>query len=326
MKRLIIIFSIIVLLSGCIQNQNNDNDINQGIDVNIVALNGPTAMGLINFIDKSNNKEITTNNYKFTIKKSIDEVTTMIAKNQVDIATVPANLASILYNNTKENIQVLAINTLGVLYILENGNTIKDINDLKGKTIYAAGKGATPEYVLNKILDQAGILDSITIEYKSEQIEVMNALLNKPNAIAMLPQPVATNAKIKNKDINIALDLTKIWEQLSIKGSIITGVTIINKEFAKNNPIVVEDFLTNYQDSVNLINNDIEQGSTLVEKYDIIPKPIALQAIPLCNITLIKNKQMYDDLSSYLKVLYQQNPKSIGGSLPKENFYYNINE
>ncbi len=292
------------------------------VDVSAVALNGPTAMGMVKFMNDAESGAITSNNYTFSIETAIDVVTPMIVKGEVDIAAVPTNVASVLYNNSEGGVKVLAINTLGVLYIAESGETVQSIEDLAGKTIYASGKGATPEYALNEILAANGLTDSVTIEWKTEQAEVVAALAAEENAIAMLPQPFATTAQTQNENIRIALDLTEIWDNSEINGTLITGVIVANTAFADENPEAVADFMAKYEESVNFVNSNVEEGAALVGGYEIVPEAVALKAIPECNITYVAGAEMKEMLSGYLNVLFEQNPAAVGGALPDDMFYY----
>ena len=243
------------------------------IDVDIMALKGPTAMGLVEMMENSD--------YNFSIVASVDEVSPKLLQGETDIAAIPANLASVLYNKTEGEIQVLAINTLGVLYIVENGETIQSAADLKGKTIYASGKGATPEYALNYILSSNGINPEtdVTIEWKSEHSECVAALASQENSVAMLPQPFVTTAQAKNSQIRTALDLTKEWDALQKDGeqksSMITGVVVARKEFAEENPEEIQEFLNEYHTSVDYVNENVKDAAQLIEKYDIVPAAVA---------------------------------------------------
>jgi NitT/TauT family transport system substrate-binding protein len=294
-----------------------------------MALKGPTAMGMVSFMDEVDSGAITDNNYTFEIAASIDEVTPKLVQGDADIAAVPANMASVLYNNTDGDIQVLAINTLGVLYIVESGNTVTSVADLKGKTIYASGKGATPEYALNYILSENGINPDtdVTIEWKSEHAECLSALLAEDNAIAMLPQPFVTTAQTKSDNINVVLDLTEEWDKLQsdtdTPSALLTGVVVVRSDFATENPQAVSAFMEHYKDSVEYVNENIDEAADLIEKYDIVTAQIAKKALPACNITFIEGTEMKEKLSGYLEVLYNQNEKSIGGALPNDDFYYN---
>lgn len=290
------------------------------IDVDIMALKGPTAMGLVEMMENSD--------YNFSIVASVDEVSPKLLQGETDIAAIPANLASVLYNKTEGEIQVLAINTLGVLYIVENGEIIQSAADLKGKTIYASGKGATPEYALNYILSSNGINPEtdVTIEWKSEHSECVAALASQENSVAMLPQPFVTTAQAKNSQIRTALDLTKEWDALQKDGeqksSMITGVVVARKEFAEENPEEIQEFLKEYHTSVDYVNENVKDAAQLIEKYDIVPAAVAEKALPACNIVCIDGEEMKEKLSGYLEVLNAQNPQAVGGEIPENDFYY----
>lgn len=294
------------------------------ISANVAALKGPTAMGMVKLMDDQEaNDEL-----NFTIAAAADEITPKLIQGEFDIAAVPANLASVLYNNTEGKVQVLAVNTLGVLYIVESGDTVHSVEDLRGKTIYCSGKGSTPEYALSYMLSQNGIdpETDVTIEWKSEHSECVAALAAEENAIAMLPQPFVTTAQTKNENIRVALDLTEEWEKVSStsenSATLITGVVVARKEFVEANPEVVNAFLAAYKESVDYVTSDIDGAAALVGKYDIVPEAVAKKALPECNITFIAGEEMKTALSSYLQTLFDQNPKAIGGTMPGDDFYY----
>ncbi len=332
MKKIFSLVLALLLISGC--STTNEETVfeatptptpvvaNEPVDITINALKGPTAMGLVSFMDQVENGEIVDNNYQFEILSSIDEIVTKLTKGEIDIAAVPANLASTIFNSTNGEIQVVALNTLGVLYIIENSNTISSIADLEGKTIYATGKGATPDLALSYLLDAHGLTDKVTIEWKSEAAEVLSAIIADENAVAMLPEPFVTTALSKNENLNVALDLTEEWENTDTDSALVTGVLVARKEFINDNPDAIETFLTHYEDSVNFINEDVEEGAKLVGKYEIVSEDVALVAIPKCNIVYITGEEMQEKLSGYLEVLFNQNPKTIGNALPTDEFYY----
>ena len=323
MKFAVVLMLGTMLLTGCNAEKKASAE---SVIVHVTALKGPTAMGMVDFMDKSEKGEIKDNDYQFEIVAAVDEVTPKLVQGKTDIAAVPANFASVLYNNTNAEVQVLAINTLGVIYIVESGDAISDVSDLKGRTIYASGKGATPEYALNYILTQNGIdpEKDVTIEWKSEHAECLSALMADENAIAMLPQPFVTTAQTKSEKIRVALDLTEEWDKLGSDSGLLTGVVVARKEFVEQNPDAVQAFLEHYEVSVNYVNKNIKDAATLIEKYDIVPAPVAVKAIPNCNIMFITGVEMKQKLSGYLKVLSEQNPKAIGGSLPADDFYYGL--
>lgn len=292
--------------------------------VRIGALKGPTAMGMVKMMADTAESGA----YEYTIAAAIDEITPKIVQGQLDITAVPANLASVLFNNTKGQVQVLAINTLGVLYIVESGDTVKTMEDLRGKTIYASGKGATPEYALHYLLTANGIHPEtdITIEWKAEHAECVAALAATPNAIAMLPQPFVTTAQMKNEGIRVALDMTAEWDKAQADAenpsALITGVVVARKGFVEQNPQAVAAFLDAYKASVDFVNSNVDEASALIEQYDIVPAAVAKKALPACNITFIEGADMQQKLSGYLKMLFEQNPKPIGGAIPDDSFYF----
>ena len=296
--------------------------------VNVLALKGPTAMGMVSLMDQADQGEITEETYDFQIVASPDEVSPAIAQGTADIAAVPANLASVLYQKTNGGVQVLTINTLGVLYLVENGDEVQSVSDLKGKTIYASGKGATPEYALNYILKENGLTPGkdVQIEWKSEHTECVAALAEHEDAAALLPQPFVTTAQSKNDSLRVALDLTEEWDKIQKdnggNSSLVTGVTVVRTQFAQEHPEIVEDFMERYQESVSYVNEHIEEAAKLIGDYDIVPEEIAKKALPECNIVYIDGAEMKEKLSSYLEVLEQENPQAVGGVLPADEFYY----
>lgn len=296
--------------------------------VNVMALKGPTAMGMVQLMDNAEAGPVNGNSYTFTIAASADEVTPKLVQGEADIAAVPANLASVLYNNTVGQVQVLAINTLGVLYIVENGDSVQTVSDLAGKTIYASGKGSTPEYALNYILSENGIDPEadVTIEWKSEHSECVAALASDEDGIAMLPQPFVTTAQTQNENLRIALDLTEEWDALQADAetpsALLTGVVVVRTAFAEEHPEAVNAFLDSYRESVDYVNANVTDAAALIEKYDIVTAAVAEKALPYCNITFIEGSEMQEKLSGYLNVLYEQNPTSVGGALPADDFYY----
>lgn len=285
--------------------------------MNIGALKGPTAMGMAQMLYNEN--------YNVSIVASPDEIVPMIVQGQIDIAAVPANLAAVLYQKTEKQVAVLAVNTLGVLYLVENGDSIQSVEDLKGKTIYASGKGATPEYALNSVLEANGIdpASDVTIEYKSEHAEVVAALAADNTAIGLLPQPFVTTALAKNDQLRVALDLNELWEDGKDDGSkLVTGAVIVRNEFLEEHKDDVNVFMDAYKKSVDFVNSDVEAAAEIIGAHDIVTSEVAVKAIPQCSIVFIEGTGMKTMLSGYLETLNAQNPQTIGGAVPDDAFYY----
>ena len=311
LKKIICLFAALILLISCAAAEGT----------NVAALKGPTAMGMVKMMKDDGGAA-----YSFEICASADEITPNLVKGEIDIAALPANLAAVLYGKTQGELQVLAINTLGVLYIAERGDAIQSVADLAGKTIYSAGKGSTPEFALNYILKANGLTpgEDVTIEYKSEHSECLAALMNDAEAVAMLPQPFITTALSQAQDMRVALDLTQDWDRLQDENgsAMITGVVVARKAFVESQPEAVEQFLTDYAASVEYTLANVSEAAQIIGEYDIVPAAVAEKALPQCNICCITGSEMKDKLSGYLQVLFDADPNSVGGALPDDGFYY----
>ena len=295
--------------------------------IRIAGLKGPTTMGLVNLIAQAEAGQ-TAQDYAFTMYGAADEIVPLLVKGEMDAAAIPANLAATLYQKTGGALEVACINTLGVLYVVELGNNIQSVEDLKGATIVTTGKGTTPEYVLRYVLSQNGIDPDkdVTIEYLSEATEVA-ARLTTPTTdsstiVAMLPQPFVTSVVAQSEGgVRVALDMNEEWQKVA--GSrLVTGVTVVRKEFAEANPDVMAQLMTDYAASVESVTADLSGTAALCEQYGVVAKAaLAEKALPSCNIVFETGDEMKTDLTAYLQVLYDADPASVGGALPGEDFY-----
>lgn len=290
--------------------------------INIASLKGPTTMGMVKLMSDSENG-LTANDYNVTIHSTADEIVTGIVSATVDAANVPANLSSVLYKKTEGGISAAAVNTLGVLYVVETGSSISSVADLAGKTVYSTGKGTTPEYVFNYILRQNGLdpEKDLTIEYKSESTEVAALLAESEDAIAVLPQPFVTVASSKNENIHICLDLTEEWNKVN-DTQLITGVLIGRNDFINENKEAFNTFLDEYKASVEYVNANNDDAAALIGGYDIVAEGVAKKALPFCNITFLEGEELKNAVSGYLSVLFEQEPSSVGGEIPDDSFFY----
>lgn len=293
--------------------------------IRIGSLKGPTSMGLVHMMDTQSKKD-SADIYEFTMVTAADELLAKVAAKELDIALVPANVASVLYNKTKGGISAIDINTLGVLDIVASDDSIHSITDLKGKTVYLTGKGTSPDYVINYLLTANGLTaDDVKLEFKSEAAEVAAVLKEQPDAIGLLPQPFVTAACAQNENLKIVLDLTKEWQAIQGENGsqLVTGVTIVRNEFLTEQQPLVEQFLKEHKDSAAFANENPDEASELIAELGIIEKaPIAKKALPYCNITCLTGEEMKAALSGYLQVLFEQNPQSIGGAIPEDDFYF----
>ena len=289
----------------------------------VMALKGPTGMGLAYLMDQA--ADAVANDYTFTLAGDPTQVSAAVIKGETEIACVPVNLASTLYNKTEGKYICLAINTLGVLHILEVGDSVQSVADLAGKTLYATGQGSTPEYILNYILEKNGIADKVTVEYETEHTALVSMFAADKIRLGMLPEPNVSSAMVQTEGLRQALDLTAEWNKVSDTAPV-QGCVIVKKEFAEQNPEAVVTFMAEYAASVEYVNNNVDDAAALCEKHGIVPKAaIAKRAYPNCNIVFVTGAQMKTDLSAFLGVLHAANPASVGGKLPADDFYYGAN-
>ncbi|MDR3070550.1 MAG: ABC transporter substrate-binding protein [Propionibacteriaceae bacterium] len=309
-------------------------------DVRVAALNGPTAMGMAKMITDARagtTAAADANRYDFALIAAPDEVVAKIVGGEVDIAAIPANLASVLYAKLKGDLQVLNVNTLGVLSIVGTGNSeitenpaeagdfpSMTVKELRGKTLCAAGKGAVPEYALAYLLEKNGldIAKDVDIQWVPEHAACLALLTENVETLAMLPQPFATAASAKIPDLAVQIDLTKAWNEVNPDSQMLTGVTVVRKAFAQEHPEAVSSFLSTYLASVNFTNNDVAAAAALIGGLKIVDAEVAEEAIPECNIVFITGTDMKKDLSGFLTVLHGVNPAAVGGALPGDDFYF----
>ncbi len=324
------------------------------VQVNAASLKGPTSIGLVSFMAQAEANE-THNSFNFSIAGTADEILPGLINGSVDIALIPANAASVVYNKTSGGVQVIDVNTLGVLYVVTGDTSVNSISDLAGKTVVMTGKGTTPECVMNYLLDKAGIASQVTLEFKSEATEVAAVLANDASTIAVLPEPYVTSVCAQNAEVSARVSLTSEWDALQTgsagagtsasassasassaasaasaasasagesEGQLVTGVTVVRSEFLQEHPQAVAEFLQGQQQSVATVNEDPASAASLVVEYGIIQKEaLAQKAIPNCNLVCLTGDTMKNALSGYLEVLYNQDASLIGGALPSSDFY-----
>ncbi len=285
----------------------------------VVALKGPTGMGMAKLIEDNDTK------YSFELTNMPDAVSSAILSNTVDIAALPTNLASILYNKTEGKVKVIALNTLGVLHIINSDGTVNNISDLKGKTIGATGQASTPEYILRYILKENGIDpdNDVTINFYTDHAELATQMISGNVTIGMLPEPQVSTVLMKNENCKAVIDLTDEWEKISPDSALVQGCIVVRNEFLEQYPDSVKNFLEEYKASVEFANTSEQAPETIANLGIVGSAAIAEKAIPGANICYVdSNDNMKEKLSGFLKVLFDANAKSVGGALPEDNFYY----
>mgnify|MGYP002518355204 FL=1 len=331
MKRIITLVLALILalsLTACGQTKApdtaSDGAETENVALRLGGLKGPTSMGMVKLFDDADNG-LGRNAYTYTIAASANELTPQLVQGDLDVLAVPANVAAILYNQTEGGVVLLAAGTLGVLYIVEKGGeTVTDIASLNGKTIYATGKGATPEYALTYLLSQHGLTlgEDVQVEWKSEPTEIVALMAEQENAVAMLPQPFVTVAQSQVEGLRVALDLSAEWDALDNGSRLITSVLVARKAFADEHPAELAAFLEDYAASTDYANEHPAETAALVEQYGIVKAAVAEKALPQCNLVCITGVDMKVAVGGYLQTLYDLKAEAVGGAMPGDGFYW----
>lgn len=304
-----------------------------GEKIKIAANKGPTGMGMVELMDDSK--------YEITLLSDPTQVVSMISTGEVDIATCPLSLAANLYKKTNGGIKMLAVNTLGVLYVVTNGVELSSLSQLKGKTIYATGQGSTPEYILNHLLKANSLENDVKVEYLSEHSELTAKVVSGDVDIAVLPEPFVSVATSKNENVKSVISLTDEWKKVNPDTELAMGCVIARKEFIEKNPNAVKQFIADNKKSVEDVNLDpstmgdkiaekeiidasiFSVDSSLSEKKAATAKTEKAQAvISRCNIVFIDGSEMQKIADANFKVYFDADPTSVGGAMPASELYY----
>ncbi len=316
---LILTLSLVILaFVGCNSGNKKNEAQTESHTLTVGTIKGPTGMGMAKLIKDNEASE----KYEISLFNDATEISSKLLGKQLDIAAVPVNLAAVVNKRTEGAYVVAAVNTLGVLYIMENGNTVNSVTDLEGKTIHAYGQGATPEYMLNHVLKANGLEGKVTVQWYPDPATLSAQAASGAVDIIMLPEPQITVAMNKNADLRVAVDITEEWEKNG-DGKAVQGCIVVKKEIAEKYPETVKAFLDEYKASVDYVNANKEEASSIIAELGIVPAaPVALKAIPRCNIVFIEGDEMISALNTMYSVLFAANPASVGGTLPDETLYY----
>ncbi len=283
--------------------------------VRVAALAGPTGMGLAYMMQDMQDA------YQVEIMTAPDQVTAKVLSGEVDIAAVPINLAAVLNKKTEGQVQAIAINTLGVLYLLDTDGSVNSIEDLAGKTVYSVGQGSTPEYIFQYLLNAYGLADSVNVEFIADGTELIAKMKDGSATIALLPEPHVSVACASVETARVALKINDLWAEKN-DTQVVQGVYVVRKAYLDSNRAQVDAFLKDAETSANKVVSEEGAAAVIAAQGIIAKEPIAKRAIPNCNICLIKGEQMKSTVAAMLQVLFDANPKSIGGSMPADDFYY----
>ena len=292
--------------------------------VNVMVLNGTTGFGMADLMDAAANGQAS-QSYNFSVETDASNIVAALANGSVDIAALPTNAAATIYNKTQGKVQVLALNTLGVLYLVTDGSvTVESVADLAGQTVYAPAQN--PSFIFQHIVEANGLTDVTIDNTYAQPADLNTAVAAGEVSIAVLPEPMVTVAKSKNPDLVVALDLTAEWDKIAPAGSLVQGCVVVRKAFAEENPDAVKTFLTEYGASIEALTTDIEGTAAKIEAQGIFAKAaVAAKAIPNCNVCFITGEEMKAALGEFLTVMHGVAPASVGGNIPGDDFYCILN-
>lgn len=315
--------------SGLTSSDNDDEVpeiiLDTELEVKVMVLNGTTGFGMASLMDKSDSG-LATLNYDFSVESAASNVLSALISNTVDIAALPTNAAATVFNKTDGKVKICALNTLGVLYIVENGTEITDFSSLRGKTVYVPGQGSNPEYVFNYLCKENGLTVGVdlTVDYSyNEPADLRTAVAAGKVDIAVLPEPMVTIACNANENLRVALDLTSEWNKVAPEDSLVQGCVVVRSEFAEEHPNELAAFLDEYEESVKYAVNEPESVAGIIAEQGIFANAaVAAKALPKCNVCFISGADMQDKLDPFFSVLFEANPSSVGGKLPTSDIYY----
>ena len=296
----------------------------EAVALHAAGLNGPTGVGMVKIMsDAETGATNPAYTADFLLASAPDELVGKLTSGEVDVAALPTNLAAALYNKTSGGVRIAAVNTLGVLYVLEKGDSIQSVADLAGKTVYSTGEGSMPQYVADHILAQNGLTGSVELSYLAEHAELAAKAVAGDVEVCILPEPFVSQVLSKNPDMRIALNLTEEWNKVGEGTELSMGCLVVRREFAQNHKEALDAFLSDYAASAAYAVEHPAEAAALVEQYGIIPSAaLAEKVIPNCNIVYVDGEAMKQSVTKLYEVLFAANPKSIGGALPGEDFFY----
>ena len=324
-KRLFLIITVLVMALSLVSCAEKAPAYDAEKEISVMVLNGTTGFGAAKLIDDSKNGTAALN-YKFSVESDASAVNAALINGSVDIAALPTNAAAVVYNKTQGGVKVAAVNTLGVLYVVENGDTVKSFSDLKGKTLYVPGQGSNPEYITAYLCEKNGLKvgEDITLDFTyNAPADLRTAVASGKVELAVLPEPMVTIAKSANDKLNTALDLTAEWDKVAQKDSLMQGCIVVSKKFAEENPNELNKFLEEYSASVTFVNENPEEASEMIAEHGIFEKAaVAQKAIPGCNLCYISGDSMKKSLSTFFNIMFDADSKSVGGAVPSDDIYY----
>ncbi len=293
----------------------------RNLDVSVMVLNGTTGFGMAKLMADAEAGEAALN-YSFSVETDASNVTAALISGSTDIAALPTNAAATVYNKTEGGVQIAAINTLGVLYLVVNSDNaaVSSLEDLEGMTVYVPAQN--PTFIFRAITEAAGVSVEIDNTY-AQPADLRTALASGEVDIAVLPEPMVTIACAANESLSVALDLTAAWDEVQEPGSLVQGCVVVRTAFAEEHPDAVAAFLEEYEASIAYLTENTDDAAQLIEQTGVFPQAaVAKKAIPNCNVCFLTGEEMKAAMNRYAEIMFSLEPASVGGAIPGDSFYF----
>jgi NitT/TauT family transport system substrate-binding protein len=288
----------------------------------VESLRGPTGLGIAKL---AGDNPILPGDFdvEYRFSSAPDVTVSNVLSGEADIAALPTNVAARLYS-AGVPYRILAVNTLGVLYIVSTDPAIEDLGDLEGRELLVSGRGANPDIILRALLEGRGIDpdEDLAIRY-ANHTEAAQLLLSGREQSALLPEPFVTRVLQQSPGARIAVDIQEEWQrQLGAGSTIGLGCIVVHNRLVEEEPAFVATFLEEYLASVEWVRSNPEQAGPIVEELGVgFTAEEAREAIPRANLVGLFGVEAYRAIDPYFRALYAFDPASLGGSLPGQDLF-----
>jgi NitT/TauT family transport system substrate-binding protein len=291
--------------------------------VTVYGLKGPSGVGMIQLFE--NPPQYPEAAITVEALAQPDLMAARFISGSAKVGILPPNMAAKLAG-AGARIQIAAVLGTGMLSLLTSDPDVRRIEDLRGKTLSAAGQGATPEYVFRRILRSKGINPDrdLRINFSLAYPEIARSLISGRIDTALIPEPFATMARAGKPDLREAADIQQEWVRAGGRGNYPMTALVVDAGFAASQPLMLKTILQGFKDSAAWVTANPDKAGVLVEKHGLgIRAQIARAAIPRSNYVFIPALEARASLEALYQAFLEFSPAAIGGRLPGDGFYLN---
>lgn len=321
-----LLMAAVVLFSLASCKDNTDNGETVPEETTSYIRESKTRIAVLDGIDVLGTAKIKlSRDYAYTVTTcgSAEEIMNTVTEGKADLAALPLDLAAKLYNSTNGGVKIIAVNVLGAVHLLTGDSGVTSLADIKGKTVYATGKGGYCEYFINAVLTQNGIdpEKDVKIEYK-EQDELAALALDGTAKLCFVPEPYATRIVRENKEMKRLVDLNGLWEK-STGTKPVQSVVIARTEYIEKNPEYIETFLFHNEVSLNYLSSEDNQGINFLSENGYFSSfDLAAATVSASNLVFMKGEDMKPLIKGTFEAFYAVDPASVGGAIPDDGIFH----